>query len=749
MNWAIIIGINQYRSLPNLNFAERDAQQIANFLQHTGKFQRILLFSDNSPPASISGQATHPTSNNLRLVFQELFEGEAFIGEQDRFWFFFSGHGTRYNGCDYLIPQDVNRDSIEDEAINIHYITERLLRSGAGEIILIIDVCRKETAGIHHLEECIGRRTAEEARNSKRIITFFSCSEHQYSYEIAKLQQGAFTHVLLQGLKSRKYKTFGQIGNFLGAKVPALVHQYRNDIQTPYNAGPAGFHTKLIFPQDSINIEQNIFKNLFQILTQTIVNFRNSLRIPIMSSAVIGIITLIILLLITNLSREPDLKIESSLGEKIITDIGKKDVYKLEGTQAFAKRKYEDAIDNFKNYITNGQKFRNDPEALIYLNNAIAASSTSNLVKIGVSVPDKNSIATQILRGVAHAQTEWNYCSFKKTPYKFEKLTDTPDCSDNETRRLLQVEIANDNGNSNDARKVAKHFVNDKSILGVIGHFSSQITLAAGEVYDKKLVAISPTSTIARTSLSNSNSNQRLNSYIFRTPPNDRHAAEILFDYTKPSNKKAAIIFASKNIYSNSFKKELQAKLKGLFVNTPKCDLSSTQFNQKHCVEQAKNNKVETLFFVPNSKNFSKVIPIINYSPKNWNLLGADGMYHNPSSLRKDMVIAIPWYRNKDKTEFEKDALKIWGTSQVNWRTAMAYDATKALIETLKKTQSREGIKQVLESKNFSANGASSIIKFDDNGDRKNFSGVLVEVNNGKFENINHSSSISNNSNTN
>ena len=70
-------------------------------------------------------------------------------------------------------------------------------------------------------------------------------------------------------------------------------------------------------------------------------------------------------------------------------------------------------------------------------------------------------------------------------------------------------------------------------------------------------------------------------------------------------------------------------------------------------------------------------------------------------------VIFIPFVNN---------ATKIWG-GPVNWRTAMAYDATQAIATGLKQSNTRDGLLHVLHSPSFSAFGATGTIQFLPSGD--------------------------------
>ncbi|MGV0107412.1 Peptidase C14 [Nostoc sp. DSM 114160] len=227
-NWAIAIGINQYDYLQPLNYAKRDAQLMQEFLANEAGFERIFFFSDDSP--DVAGKSTRPTRTNLLRILRQLFENP-FMGAGDNFWFFFSGHGIRYADRDYLMPCDGDPEDIENTAIAINFVSERLRRCGADNVVLILDACRNEGK---KTGEGIGRQTAEEARQ-QGVISIFSCIPQQYSYEIEALQQGAFTTALLEGLGIKgQCATVERLEQYLKFRVPELVRQYKNTRQTPY-----------------------------------------------------------------------------------------------------------------------------------------------------------------------------------------------------------------------------------------------------------------------------------------------------------------------------------------------------------------------------------------------------------------------------------------------------------------------------------------------------------------------------------
>ncbi|MCX7593597.1 MAG: caspase family protein, partial [Fischerella sp.] len=227
-NWALAIGINHYEFLQPLKYAERDAQLIQQFFRHEAGFERVLLFSDRSP--DLAGTSTRPNRANLWQFLQQFFE-RPLLKPEDNFWFFFSGHGMVHNGHDYLMPCDANPEDIENTAISVRDLIERLHRCGSDNIILIFDACRYQNK---KTGEGIGRQTQQIACKTG-AIGIFACGPDEHSHEIDTLQKGVFTHALLEGLGNQgQCATIERLNQYLSFRVPQLVSQYKNTRQTPH-----------------------------------------------------------------------------------------------------------------------------------------------------------------------------------------------------------------------------------------------------------------------------------------------------------------------------------------------------------------------------------------------------------------------------------------------------------------------------------------------------------------------------------
>jgi formylglycine-generating enzyme required for sulfatase activity/uncharacterized caspase-like protein len=227
-NWAISIGINQYDNLQPLNFAKRDAEAMAAWFREEAKFDQVFLFTADSPPIPANTPIpTQPIYGRVRRFLQAQFE-QPLLKPEDNLWFFFAGHGMRHADKDYLMLADSDPGAIEQTAISVEYITERLRRSRADNVVLLLDACREESSRS-------GLGIGEEKHQG--VITFYSCAANEKSWEIAELQHGSFTHTLLTGLRlhgEANCATVERLDRYINSFVPQLNIKYQKPRQNPY-----------------------------------------------------------------------------------------------------------------------------------------------------------------------------------------------------------------------------------------------------------------------------------------------------------------------------------------------------------------------------------------------------------------------------------------------------------------------------------------------------------------------------------
>jgi len=378
------------------------------------------------------------------------------------------------------------------------------------------------------------------------------------------------------------------------------------------------------------------------------------------------------------------------------------------------------AVDEFNKAFT---KYP-EPETLIYKNNAAAATQPN--VQIVVSVPASQNleIAEEILRGVAQAQDEIN---------KTHKGING---------KRLEVGIADDKNNQADAQEIANEAINNTKIMAVVGHNTSTVSQAAAGIYEKdNLVMVTPTSYSLKLSSSSPQSS------IFKIVPNvDKVVNQLQAYYTQTAQKSKLFICsdssddASKDVkyFFESIKQSFQT-----ISNDKDCDVSGENFSIQQAIAQAKNKKADSLLLATPTKKidfFIKIAKEAKEANSQLALFSSPTLY-TEETLRqgrayvKDMVLVTPWHPDAfPENPFPSDAKKLW-KAQVNWRTAMAYDATKVIIEGLR--QSNNNNRQSLRDKlhEIQVCGATDKISFKSTGERNETPVFIIKVvENKKFD---------------
>ncbi len=250
-NWAICIGVNEYQNLPSLNYAVTDAGNMRDWFIDEAGFGKddVYLFTDDSPPILDASKPyrSQPTYANVIRFLANRFN-EKFLAVGDNLWFYFSGHGMRNHERDYLMLSDSSADDelIEKTAIPLSYVTERLRRSGADNVVIVQDACRHEL-------KTKGLGVGEEHQTG--VITFASCSPDTRSYEIEELKHGSFTYAFLESLRLQgeaNCATVERLDQRLRYRVAQINQQYKKPCQIPcVSVEPATKYNLILLPKQA------------------------------------------------------------------------------------------------------------------------------------------------------------------------------------------------------------------------------------------------------------------------------------------------------------------------------------------------------------------------------------------------------------------------------------------------------------------------------------------------------------------
>jgi eukaryotic-like serine/threonine-protein kinase len=430
-----------------------------------------------------------------------------------------------------------------------------------------------------------------------------------------------------------------------------------------------------------------------------------------------------------------------SCGEEILikTSVSR---FKERGKTEFFDKNYQSAFDLFKQSWN--EEERKDPETLIYMNNALLQAKKADYYTIAVAVPINNSetgaidadlLAKEILRGIAHAQTEVNLEIFKAE-------RDFPGQDFLAGKAIngkgLRVIIADDANLEAEAKARANSLVKQTEILGVVGHYTNEMTVSTVDIYDPNhLVLISPGSTTEELT-------EKQRKFFFRTVQGNQINARVFTKYLieKAGQKKAAGFYCPDIKTSFSFWEEFRKEFKkagGNIVSISEFDLCKKDFNVEKALQEVQRSEKTAIVlsashFPDATKNAMALIKA--NGDRNW-VVGTGGIY---SQKTLETASALPSFEKllassfwhplaAPNRTFADRALKLWG-GNVNHRTALTYDATRTLIKAIENQQqpSREGMQKTIASPNFSATGATGTIQFDAKGDRKNFRPGLVRI---------------------
>ena len=234
-SWAVLVGVNDYVKLSDLNYCVNDIKAIETSLLQTD-FNKDYVFLLTSGAA----EKNLPTRNNIVQVIQLVCQS---AGPDDFVFISLNGHGIQIGDVQYFCPSDTDdqEDRLEETAISIDWIYTALQASQAKFKLLVADACRDNPFK--------GRRSALVADMGLSrdpppgIALLRSCGPGETSLEDANLKKGVFTHFLLEGLTGAADMnndgviTFLELYMYTQSKTQTHALREHRSRQSPYFKG--------------------------------------------------------------------------------------------------------------------------------------------------------------------------------------------------------------------------------------------------------------------------------------------------------------------------------------------------------------------------------------------------------------------------------------------------------------------------------------------------------------------------------
>jgi hypothetical protein len=233
--YALVIGVDRYADtqITTLGGASNDARTLASALIQYAGFpseQVTLLGSDQAAERQ-------PTRGNILRRLSNL---AAVIPPDGLLLISFAGHGIERAGQAFLLPSDAqvsnDVDLLEQTAINVSQIRERIKKIGVKQVLMIIDACRNDPVGRanadNNLTPAYTRAFNFDLRNREvqAFATLYATEVGHRAYEYKEKKQGYFTWVLVEGLKGGAANEKGEVTlsslvKYLQERVPKRVLQ--------------------------------------------------------------------------------------------------------------------------------------------------------------------------------------------------------------------------------------------------------------------------------------------------------------------------------------------------------------------------------------------------------------------------------------------------------------------------------------------------------------------------------------------
>lgn len=189
--YAFVVGIEKYRDVPSPTGARADAQGFAALAMWTLGISREnirMLLDDRATRGDMEKQLAWLETN---------------VPSGGRIYFFYSGHGAPdpVRGTPYLVPYDGDPSALEQTAISLATVTQRLSKTRAVESIAFVDACFSGAGGRSVLPP--GARPlvrVQAAPAAPKLFLLSSSSGAEISGSAPDGSGGLFTKYLIEGI---------------------------------------------------------------------------------------------------------------------------------------------------------------------------------------------------------------------------------------------------------------------------------------------------------------------------------------------------------------------------------------------------------------------------------------------------------------------------------------------------------------------------------------------------------------------
>jgi uncharacterized caspase-like protein len=238
--WAVVVGISRYKTVRSLQFGDKDALAIYDYLlKQVGIPKENIMLLTNEQATLVNIRRTLGTELRRKA------------GQKDTVIIYFAGHGAPEidatspddDGLEkYLVLHDSDAEDLYTTGLPMREVEVIFQRLAAERVIFIADTCFSG-ATIGRTFATVSRRAvvseaflARVAKGRGRVVLTAS-KANQVSQERDELGHGVFTYYLLEGLNGKADQdgdgiiTVDEVYNYVSNKVPEATGQNQHPVK--------------------------------------------------------------------------------------------------------------------------------------------------------------------------------------------------------------------------------------------------------------------------------------------------------------------------------------------------------------------------------------------------------------------------------------------------------------------------------------------------------------------------------------
>ncbi len=195
-DWALVIGIEDYSHLPDVEYARRDAIVVKEY------FIKVLGVPEENTVTLIDGDAT---KGRIEGFIKQYIPAN--VSKDTTLYVYFAGHGApnMATGIPYLVPHDGDVRFLEQTGYNLKSFYQDLDNLKLQRVYVFLDSCFSGVAARAAEMLSTGARPAlvhvEDVQiESEDLVSLSAASAGEVSNSYPEAQHGLFTYYLLRAL---------------------------------------------------------------------------------------------------------------------------------------------------------------------------------------------------------------------------------------------------------------------------------------------------------------------------------------------------------------------------------------------------------------------------------------------------------------------------------------------------------------------------------------------------------------------